>query len=117
VVADVILIGRTVIFSPGGGAAAARSAAYVLLYLLFVSLYAGIVLTCIRLRSISMLGATQLVWNPPSLYASELIVGYTAACCGDYQSFREQDFPTTQAFERAGPVRPPTIYLMISYVS
>ncbi|KAG9017473.1 hypothetical protein FRB90_001190 [Tulasnella sp. 427] len=51
--------------------------------------------------------ATYLVANISKLYAPELTVGYTSACCSDHQSFWEQGFPATQVFERAGPIIDP----------
>jgi hypothetical protein len=62
-------------------------------------------LTRVRLHRIGKLEVTQLVSNLFSLYAPELTVGYTAACCSNRQNFWEQGFPVTQIFERAGPVR------------
>ncbi|KAG9045360.1 hypothetical protein FS837_006458 [Tulasnella sp. UAMH 9824] len=51
--------------------------------------------------------AAYLVANISKLYAPELTVGYTSACCSDHQSFWEQGFPATQVFERAGPIIDP----------
>jgi len=51
--------------------------------------------------------AAFLVANISKIYAPELTVGYTAACCSDHQSFHEQGFPATQVFERAGPIIDP----------
>jgi len=51
--------------------------------------------------------ATFLVANMSKIYAPELAVGYTSACCSDHQSFVEQGFPATQVFERAGPIIDP----------
>ncbi|EJT99307.1 Zn-dependent exopeptidase [Dacryopinax primogenitus] len=51
--------------------------------------------------------AAFLVSNLSSLYAPELIVGYTYACCSDHQSFHEQGYTATQVFERAGPIADP----------
>ncbi|KAJ7490258.1 hypothetical protein B0H11DRAFT_2009769 [Mycena galericulata] len=50
---------------------------------------------------------TQLVANVSAIYSPELRVGFTAACCSDHQSFHEQGFPSTQVFERAGPIVDP----------
>jgi hypothetical protein len=50
----------------------------------------------------------QLVSKAAALYAPELSVGYTPACCSDHQSFHEQGFPATQVFERAGPIVDPS---------
>ncbi|KAH9948511.1 Zn-dependent exopeptidase, partial [Amylocystis lapponica] len=49
----------------------------------------------------------QLVANLSAIYSPELTVGITAACCSDHQSFHEQGFPSTQVFERAGPIADP----------
>ncbi|CUA77806.1 bacterial leucyl aminopeptidase [Rhizoctonia solani] len=51
--------------------------------------------------------AGYLVANVSKIYASELTVGLSAACCSDHQSFHEQGFPATQVFERAGPIIDP----------
>ncbi|KAF9006630.1 Zn-dependent exopeptidase [Cyathus striatus] len=50
---------------------------------------------------------TQLVANISAIYSPELVVGYTPACCSDHQSFHEQGYPSTQVFERAGPIVDP----------
>ncbi|GJE89043.1 Zn-dependent exopeptidase [Phanerochaete sordida] len=50
---------------------------------------------------------TQLVANLSAIYSPELNVGFTPACCSDHQSFHEQGFPSTQVFERAGPIADP----------
>ncbi|THH29299.1 hypothetical protein EUX98_g4896 [Antrodiella citrinella] len=50
---------------------------------------------------------TQLVANLSAIYSPELSVGFTPACCSDHQSFHEQGFPSTQVFERAGPIADP----------
>ncbi|KAF9077072.1 hypothetical protein BDP27DRAFT_1313087 [Rhodocollybia butyracea] len=49
----------------------------------------------------------QLVANLSSLYSPTLFTGFTSACCSDHQSFFEQGFPSTQVFERAGPIVDP----------
>jgi len=49
----------------------------------------------------------QLVANLSAIYSPELQVGFTSACCSDHQSFHEQGFPSTQVFERAGPIADP----------
>ncbi|KAJ7094488.1 hypothetical protein B0H15DRAFT_776057 [Mycena belliarum] len=49
----------------------------------------------------------QLVANVSALYSPELVVGFTAACCSDHQSFHEQGFPATEVSERAGPIADP----------
>lgn len=41
------------------------------------------------------------------LYAPELVLGRTAACCSDHQSFHQLGFPATQVFERNGPIADP----------
>ncbi|KAF9450635.1 Zn-dependent exopeptidase [Macrolepiota fuliginosa MF-IS2] len=51
--------------------------------------------------------ATQLVANISAIYSPELIVGYSAACCSDHQSFYDVGYPGTQVFERAGPIADP----------
>lgn len=45
--------------------------------------------------------------NLSALYSPELLVGRTAACCSDHQSFVEYGFPATQVFERNGPIADP----------
>lgn len=44
--------------------------------------------------------ASWLVGNLSNIYSPELIVGRTAACCSDHQSFLSYGFPATQVFER-----------------
>ncbi|KAJ1302127.1 hypothetical protein OPQ81_000956 [Rhizoctonia solani] len=56
---------------------------------------------------IGLAEAGYLVANVSKIYASELTVGLSAACCSDHQSFHEQGFPATQVFERAGPIIDP----------
>ncbi|KAL1406984.1 hypothetical protein Q8F55_006397 [Vanrija albida] len=51
--------------------------------------------------------AGWLVANVSALYAPELLVGRTAACCSDHQSFISYGFPATQVFERAGWIADP----------
>ncbi|KAJ6583777.1 Zn-dependent exopeptidase [Mycena sp. CBHHK59/15] len=58
-------------------------------------------------ETIGTLEVTQLVANVSAIYSPELRVGYTPACCSDHQSFYEQGFPSTQVFERAGPIADP----------
>jgi hypothetical protein len=41
------------------------------------------------------------------MYAPELVVGTTAACCSDHQSFLGLGFPSTQVFERNGWIADP----------
>ncbi|KZS88805.1 Zn-dependent exopeptidase [Sistotremastrum niveocremeum HHB9708] len=48
-----------------------------------------------------------LLTNISSLYAPNLYVGPTRACCSDHQSFHQQGFPATQVFERAGWILDP----------
>ncbi|KAF4619656.1 hypothetical protein D9613_005003 [Agrocybe pediades] len=50
---------------------------------------------------------TELVSKVAAIYSPELKVGYSPACCSDHQSFLEQGFPSTQVFERAGPIADP----------
>jgi hypothetical protein len=80
-----------------GGAATARSPAYVCL----LSLRSRMVLIRVHLRRTGMLEVTQPVSNLPSLYTPELAVCYTAARYSDHQGFL-----TPRIFEHAGPVRP-----------
>jgi Zn-dependent M28 family amino/carboxypeptidase len=51
--------------------------------------------------------ASFLVANISQLYAPELVVGRTAACCSDHQSFLQLGFPATQVFERNGWIADP----------
>lgn len=51
--------------------------------------------------------ASYLVANISQLYAPELVVGRTAACCSDHQSFLQLGFPATQVFERNGWIADP----------
>ncbi|TYJ55978.1 hypothetical protein B9479_003363 [Cryptococcus floricola] len=51
--------------------------------------------------------ASYLVGNISHLYAPELVVGTTAACCSDHQSFVSYGFPATQVFERNGGIVDP----------
>jgi hypothetical protein len=53
----------------------------------------------------------QLVAKAAALYAPELSVGYTPACCSDHQSFDAEGFAATQVFERAGPIADPSACL------
>jgi len=50
---------------------------------------------------------TQLIANVSAIYSPELKVGFTPACCSDHQSFHEQGFPSSQVYERAGPIADP----------
>lgn len=54
----------------------------------------------------------QLVSKVAALYAPELSVGYTAACCSDHQSFHSEGFAATQVFERAGPIADPSMCIV-----
>ncbi|KAJ7631753.1 hypothetical protein B0H17DRAFT_1217765 [Mycena rosella] len=58
-------------------------------------------------RSIGTPEVAQLVGNVSRIYSPELLVGFTAACCSDHQSFHEQGFPATEVSERAGPIADP----------
>ncbi|KIJ43827.1 hypothetical protein M422DRAFT_169216 [Sphaerobolus stellatus SS14] len=49
----------------------------------------------------------QLLANVSHIYSPELSVGITLACCSDHQTFHQQGFPATQAFERAGYIADP----------
>ncbi|BEI80010.1 hypothetical protein CcaverHIS002_0105390 [Cutaneotrichosporon cavernicola] len=51
--------------------------------------------------------ASYLVANISQLYAPELVVGRTAACCSDHQSFLQHGFPATQVSERNGWIADP----------
>ncbi|RSH87355.1 hypothetical protein EHS25_003264 [Saitozyma podzolica] len=51
--------------------------------------------------------ATYLLSNLSQMYSPELVVGRTAACCSDHQSFVSYGFPATQVFERNGPIVDP----------
>jgi hypothetical protein len=53
-----------------------------------------------------------LVSKLAALYAPELSVGYTPACCSDHQSFHEQGYAATQVFERAGPIADPSEWFL-----
>ncbi|KAG7580158.1 hypothetical protein FFLO_00129 [Filobasidium floriforme] len=44
--------------------------------------------------------ASWLIGNLSQIYSPELVVGRTAACCSDHQSFLGYNFPATQVFER-----------------
>ncbi|EGO02857.1 hypothetical protein SERLA73DRAFT_47728 [Serpula lacrymans var. lacrymans S7.3] len=57
--------------------------------------------------SIGSTDVAQLVGNISEIYSPELTVGFTPACCSDHQSFFELGFPSTQVFERAGPIADP----------
>ncbi|WVQ80769.1 hypothetical protein IAT38_002874 [Cryptococcus sp. DSM 104549] len=51
--------------------------------------------------------ASYLIGNLSHLYSPELVVGSTAACCSDHQSFVSYGFPATQVFERNGDIVDP----------
>ena len=51
--------------------------------------------------------ASLLVGNVSTLYAPQLVVGPTKACCSDTQSFLENGYVATEMFERAGPIADP----------
>ncbi|GHJ89025.1 hypothetical protein NliqN6_5427 [Naganishia liquefaciens] len=51
--------------------------------------------------------AAYLLGNLSRIYSPELVVGTTAACCSDHQSFLPYAFPATQVFERNGPIVDP----------
>lgn len=57
--------------------------------------------------SIDLPEASYLVANISQMYAPELVVGRTAACCSDHQSFLQLGFPATQVFERNGWIADP----------
>jgi len=46
--------------------------------------------------------AAYLIGNLSQMYSPELLVGRTAACCSDHQSFLMHGFPATQVYERNG---------------
>ncbi|GAA5865198.1 hypothetical protein JCM3774_002168 [Rhodotorula dairenensis] len=57
-----------------------------------------------------LIGLKEAGWfvgNVSSLYAPELVVGYTPACCSDHQSYVAQGYPATWIFERNGPIADP----------
>ncbi|KAK4687842.1 hypothetical protein P7C73_g2269, partial [Tremellales sp. Uapishka_1] len=58
-------------------------------------------------ESIHLPEATYLIGNLSHLYAPELVVGRTASCCSDHQSFLSYGFPATQVSERNGPIADP----------
>jgi hypothetical protein len=57
--------------------------------------------------SIELSEAGFLVGNLSNIYAPELVVGRTSACCSDHQSFLSYGFPSTQVFERNGWIADP----------
>ncbi|GJJ11731.1 hypothetical protein Clacol_005969 [Clathrus columnatus] len=57
--------------------------------------------------SVGTIEVAYLIKNISVLYAPELKVGSTQACCSDHQSFHEQGYAAMQIFERAGPIIDP----------
>lgn len=51
--------------------------------------------------------ASALLHAISQLYSPELVLGKTAACCSDHQSFLSYGFPATAVFERNGPIADP----------
>lgn len=51
--------------------------------------------------------AADLLAKLAGIYSPELVVGTTAACCSDHQSSNAFGFPSTQVFERNGPIVDP----------
>ncbi|OCF38330.1 aminopeptidase [Kwoniella heveanensis CBS 569] len=58
-------------------------------------------------ESIHLPEASYLLGNLSQLYSPELLIGKTAACCSDHQSFLSYGFPATAAFERNGWIADP----------
>ncbi|WVW83924.1 hypothetical protein I302_105946 [Kwoniella bestiolae CBS 10118] len=58
-------------------------------------------------ESIHLPEASWLIGNLSQIYSPELVVGKTAACCSDHQSFVSYGFPATQVFERNGWIADP----------
>ncbi|KAK6910093.1 aminopeptidase [Kwoniella mangroviensis CBS 8886] len=58
-------------------------------------------------ESIHLPEASHLIGNLSQIYSPELVVGKTAACCSDHQSFISYGFPATQVFERNGWIADP----------
>ncbi|WWD17288.1 hypothetical protein CI109_101728 [Kwoniella shandongensis] len=58
-------------------------------------------------ESIHLAEASYLIGNLSQIYSPELVVGTTAACCSDHQSFVSFGFPATQVFERNGWIADP----------
>lgn len=58
-------------------------------------------------ESIGTPEAAWLVGNISNIYSPELVVGTTAACCSDHQSFVGYGFPATHLFERNGWIADP----------
>lgn len=57
--------------------------------------------------SIGTRSAATFVRRTAQIWAPQLVLGETAVCCSDHQSFWEQGFPATQVFERNGPIADP----------
>ncbi|PWN30251.1 Zn-dependent exopeptidase [Jaminaea rosea] len=51
--------------------------------------------------------AATFVQRTAQLWAPELVVGKSAACCSDHQSFWQVGAPATSVFERNGPIADP----------
>lgn len=51
-------------------------------------------------ETIELPEAGWLVANVSAIYSPDLVVGRTAACCSDHQSFLSFGYPATQVFER-----------------
>lgn len=51
--------------------------------------------------------AAYLVGNLSQIYSPELLIGRTAVCCSDHQSFVAYGFPATHVFERNGFILDP----------
>ncbi|KAH7924339.1 Zn-dependent exopeptidase [Leucogyrophana mollusca] len=58
-------------------------------------------------QSIGTPEVAELVSKVSGIYSPELTIGYSPACCSDHQSFYELGYPSTQVFERAGPIADP----------
>ncbi|GAA5984483.1 hypothetical protein JCM10908_003369 [Rhodotorula pacifica] len=57
-----------------------------------------------------LIGLKEAGWfvgNVSGIYAPELVVGYTPACCSDHQSYVAQGYPATWIFERNGAIADP----------
>ncbi|KAG8805461.1 hypothetical protein FRC17_005501 [Serendipita sp. 399] len=61
-------------------------------------------------QSIGSPVAGELLTNISAIYAPELTVGTTTACCSDHQSFWAHGFTATQVFERAGGIIDPNYH-------
>ncbi|KAH7909299.1 hypothetical protein BJ138DRAFT_1155545 [Hygrophoropsis aurantiaca] len=58
-------------------------------------------------QSIGTPEVAELLTKVAGIYSPELTIGYSPACCSDHQSFFELGYPSTQVFERAGPIADP----------